>query len=116
MFKTTTIAESIDTTKESKARISFLQNSYVGNPSRHAEIKIPINNVTGLSKQSVQADQSVQAEQSVQAKQSVQAASDIFDPTLSSPPNEFIQNLRLRMDVYFEKPHSMAERGVCKIH
>jgi len=110
MFKTTTIAESIDTTKESKARISFLQNSYVGNPSRHAEIKIPINNVTGLSKQSVQ------AEQSVQAKQSVQTASDIFDPTLSSPPNEFIQNLRLRMDVYFEKPHSMAERGVCKIH
>lgn len=110
MFKTTTIAESIDTTKESKVRISFLQNSYVGNPSRHAEIKIPINNVTGLSKQSVQADQSVQA------KQSVQTASDIFDPTLSSPPNEFIQNLRLRMDVYFEKPHSMAERGVCKIH
>jgi hypothetical protein len=110
MFKTTTIAESIDTTKESKARISFLQNSYVGNPSRHTEIKIPINHVTGLSKQSVQ------AEQSVQAKQSVQTASDIFDPTLSSPPNEFIQNLRLRMDVYFEKPHSMAERGVCKIH
>jgi hypothetical protein len=110
MFKTTTIAESIDATKESKARISFLQNSYVGNPSRHTEIKIPINNVTGLSKQSVQ------AEQSVQAKQSVQTASDIFDPTLSSPPNEFIQNLRLRMDVYFEKPHSMAERGVCKIH
>ena len=28
----------------------------------------------------------------------------VFDPTLSSPPNEFIQKLKLRMDVYYDVP------------
>lgn len=39
----------------------------------------------------------------------VQTASDMFDPNLSSPPNEFISNLQLRMDVYFAKKSALAE-------
>ena len=31
-----------------------------------------------------------------------------FDPTLSSPPNEFIQKLKLRMDVYYDVPVTPA--------
>ena len=31
-------------------------------------------------------------------------AGSVFDPTLSSPPNEFIQKLKLRMDVYYDVP------------
>jgi len=31
-----------------------------------------------------------------------------FDPTLSSPPNEFIQKLKLRMDVYYDAPVTPA--------
>jgi hypothetical protein len=38
----------------------------------------------------------------------VQTASDMFDPNLSSPPNEFISNLQLRMDVYFARTASSS--------
>lgn len=34
--------------------------------------------------------------------QKVQNASALFDPNLASPPNEFMQNLALRMNIYFE--------------
>jgi hypothetical protein len=33
----------------------------------------------------------------------LQTSSALFDPNLSSPPNEFIQKLKLRMDVYFDQ-------------
>ena len=35
-----------------------------------------------------------------------------FDPTLSSPPNEFIQKLKLRMDVYYDVPVMPAYKSV----
>ena len=55
------------------------------------EIQIPINNATEKT------------------NTLVQTASEMFDPNLSSPPNEFISNLRLRMDVYFAKKSVIVE-------
>lgn len=65
------------------------------NPPRlvnnQTEIQIPINNETEKT------------------YALAQTASDMFDPNLSSPPNEFISKLRLRMDVYFAKKSALAE-------
>ena len=40
----------------------------------------------------------------------LQTSNALFDPNLSSPPNEFIQNLKLRMDVYFSTPDMRQRR------
>ena len=37
----------------------------------------------------------------VKLTQKIQSSCELFDPNLASPPNEFIQNLQLRMNVYF---------------
>jgi hypothetical protein len=36
----------------------------------------------------------------------------VFDPNLSSPPNEFIQKLKLRMDIYYDAPVMPAYNSV----
>ena len=45
---------------------------------------------------------------------SLNISNALFDPNLSSPPNEFIQKLKLRMDVYFEPAVSLSDRDLYK--
>ena len=85
MFKTT-ISKTIQPRK-----IGFTNKLNSPLSINQTEIQIPINNETEKT------------------HTLVQTASDMFDPTLSSPPNEFISKLRLRMDVYFAKKSVLAE-------